>query len=371
LSVLEYPDQQTVAEDPLTVGLIDCDVHNTAPSVAYLKKYLPQRWHPYVAQLFGRTWAGVTIGARQAPDIYRRDSHPPAGGPPGGDLDFLRKQLLDRWGVTKAILNPLEVLAWMITQHGELAHALSTASNLWLREEWLAHDDRLYASISIPQEDGPRAAEEIKRVASDPRFVGVLMTVWAREPYGHPKYMPIFEAASAHELPVIIHVGGWSGTLVAGGTPTYWCEHHTLNYQAYATHVASLVYSGIFDRLPNLKIVLEEGGIAWMPSLLWRLDRAWNAMREHVPHLTRRPSEIVREHFWFTTQPLDEPGDARGLVQIFEHLGMNDRVMFATDYPHHDFDSPDRVLPRAIGAQLREQIFARNAEALFRFETPR
>jgi predicted TIM-barrel fold metal-dependent hydrolase len=349
------------------VGLVDCDVHNTAPSVQYLTKYLDERWHPYVPQIFGRTWAGVTIGARQAPDIYRRDSHPPNGGPPGSDFEFLREQLLERWGVTRAILNPLEVLAWQVAQYGELAQALSRASNRWIAEEWLDRDDRLFSTMSIPQEDGPRAAEEIHRLAENPRFVAVLMTVWGREPYGHPKYFPIFEAAHEHDLPVIIHVGGWSGQLVAGGTPTYWSEHHTLNYQAYAAHVASLVYSGIFDRLPNLRIVLEEGGIGWMPSLMWRLDRSWKEMRAHVPHLERKPSEIIRDRFWFTTQPLDEPNEAKYLAEMFEHLDMDDKILFASDYPHHDFDAPDRILPQ-VTPELRNKIFCLNAESLFDFE---
>ncbi len=348
------------------VGLVDCDVHNTAPSVQYLMKFLPERWHPYVPQIFGRTWAGVTIGARQAPDIYRRDSHPPNGGPPGSDFEFLREQLLERWGVDRAILNPLEVLAWQVTQYGELALALSRASNQWLIEDWLDRDPRLFATMSIPQEDGPRSAEEIHRLAGHARFVAVLMTVWGREPYGHPKYFPIFEAATANDLPVIIHVGGWSGQLVAGGTPTYWSEHHSLNYQAYCAHVASLVYSGIFDRLPNLRIVLEEGGIGWMPSLMWRLDRSWRQMREHVPHLTRKPSEIVKDHFWFTTQPLDEPSRPKFLVELFEHLGMDDHILYSSDYPHHDFDAPDRILPQ-ISPELRNKIFSLNAEALFDF----
>ncbi len=348
------------------VGLVDCDVHNTAPSVQYLTKFLPEQWHPYVPQIFGRTWGGVTIGARQSSDIYRRDSHPPNGGPPGSDFEFLREQLLDRWGVDRAILNPLEVLAWQVAQYGEFAHAMSAASNQWIIEDWLDRDERLFATMSIPQEDGPRAAQEIERLASHPRFVAVLMTVWGREPYGHPKYMPIFQAASDRDLPVIIHVGGWSGQLVAGGTPTYWCEHHSLNYEAYHAHVASLVYSGIFDRLPNLKIVLEEGGIGWMPSLLWRLDRSWKSMREHVPHMTRKPSEVVKEHFWFTTQPLDEPNESLYLVEMFEHLGMDDHILYSSDYPHHDFDAPDRILP-TVGPELRNKIFSLTAEALFDF----
>jgi hypothetical protein len=104
-----------------------------------------------------------------------------------------------------------------------------------------------------------------------------------------------------------------------------------------------------------------------MPSLLWRLDRAWKDLRRHVPHLTRKPSEVAREHLWFTTQPLDEPNDPKYLVEVFEHLDMDDHILFASDYPHHDFDAPDRILPN-VGAELRNKIFSLNAEALFDFE---
>ena len=103
------------------------------------------------------------------------------------------------------------------------------------------------------------------------------------------------------------HVGGFSGTHTATGWPTYFVEHHTGYTQPYQAQIVSLVYSGVFDRFPGLQFVLEEGGIGWMPSLMWRLDRAWEALREHAPHLERPPSEVIREHFWFTTQPFDEP----------------------------------------------------------------
>jgi predicted TIM-barrel fold metal-dependent hydrolase len=155
---------------------------------------------------------------------------------------------------------------------------------------------------------------------------------------------------------------------VAGGTPTYWLEHHSLNYQAYATHVASIVYSGVLEQMPGLCFVLEEGGIGWMPSLLWRLDRAWRELGSSIPHLQRRPSEIVRERFWFTTQPLDEPESDAQLLELLGQLDMDDRIMFSSDYPHHDFDAPGRVLGPSIPFELREKFFWRNAEALFGFE---
>ena len=50
-----------------------------------------------------------------------------------------------------------------------------------------------------------------------------------------------------------------------------------------------------------------EGGFAWLPSLMWRLDQHWARHREEVPHVTRPPSEIMRQGLWITTQPMEEP----------------------------------------------------------------
>ena len=96
----------------------------------------------------------------------------------------------------------------------------------------------------------------------------------------------------------------------------------------------------MFARIPALRVVIVEAGFAWVPSVAWRLDRAWARMRDEVPHLTRPPSEYIRENMWFTTQPVDEPERPRDLRAIMDWIGW-DRVLFATDYPHWDMDNPE------------------------------
>ncbi len=82
--------------------------------------------------------------------------------------------------------------------------------------------------------------------------------------------------------------------------------------------------------------------------------------------MDRLPSELVREHVWLTTQPLDDPPSRAQLVEMFDHVDMGDRIMFASDYPHWNFDSAERVLPASvIGDELRENILRRNADRLF------
>jgi predicted TIM-barrel fold metal-dependent hydrolase len=346
-------------------GLIDCDVHNALPQHNDLKPYLPSRWHVYYdhgSHIGGH--GGQVVGARPQRDIFRQDSLPKSGTP-GGDLDLMREQLLDLFEVQHAILSPLEVL--YLPTYGEVAGALMTALNDWMVEQWLERDDRLYGAVSIPIEDGDRAAKEIERAAAHPRFVTVLMTMVTREGFGHPKYWPIYEVASDRGLPIAAHVGGFSGTHMATGWPSYFVEQHSGYTQPYQAQIVSLVYSGVLDRFPNLQFVLEEGGIGWMPSLMWRLDRVWEAMREHAPHLERPPSDVIREHFWFTTQPFDEPEKPEYLPELLDELGMDDRVMFATDYPHWDFDDPRRVLPKSIGPELRDAILRTNATKAYRF----
>ena len=88
-------------------------------------------------------------------------------------------------------------------------------------------------------------------------------------------------------------------------------------------------------------------------------------MREDLPRLQRRPAEYVRDHVWFTTQPIEEPDDPRHLVYAIEQARLADRLLFAADYPHWYFDSPKQALPRAMGPSLRRSILCDNALSLY------
>ena len=111
-------------------------------------------------------------------------------------------------------------------------------------------------------------------------------------------------------------------------------------------------------------MVLIEGGLAWAPALAWRMDRQWAKLRKEVPHVKRPPSEYMRTNVWYTTQPIEEPDPRTQLSDIFDWLGW-DRVLFATDYPHWDFDDPAHALPLQMTEQQRRQVFLENAKAVF------
>jgi hypothetical protein len=332
----------------------------------HLKQYLPAKQHRYFDQVAGREQLGLAVGARPSRSFYREDTFLPNDGQPGSDLRVTQEQLLDRYGIDRGILTPLD--QYGVPASGELSRAVARAINEWQAEEWLSQDERLYGSIVVSLEDGHATASEIARAASNPRFVQLFLLVPTADPLGHPRYWPIYEAAAEAGLPLALHPGGFSGMPLTGaGWPTYFFEYHVSLPFAYPVEVVSLIYSGVFDRLPELQFVLQEGAISWMIPLMARMDRAYAAMKEDVPHLKEAPSELARRHFWFTTQPLEEPTKPHQLLQMFDQLGMNDHIMFASDYPHWDFDAPDRALPSSISGELRSKIFAGNAESLYKF----
>jgi len=360
---LAQPERQRPQREKLAV--IDCDIHATMPNDATLYKYLSARWRRHHEQFGMRGHIGGAY-PRAVPNAARVDSWPPSGLPAGGDLAFMQTQLLDEWALEYGVLTPLFGAGGMVN----LAYgaALASAVNDWQIAEWVEQDKRLRGSIVVAYEDGELAAEEIDRVGDDPGFIQVLMVVRTREPLGHRKYWKMYEAACRHDLPIAIHFGGSGGGPITGaGWPSHYIEDHGGMPQAFYAQVISMVTEGIFERFPTLKIVLIEGGFGWIPPLMWRLDQTWQRLKDEVPQVKRLPSEYIREHFWITTQPMEEPPQRQYFFQLLEQLGMNDRLMFATDYPHWDFDAPDRALPEGLSGALKRAILAENARRLYRF----
>jgi predicted TIM-barrel fold metal-dependent hydrolase len=127
------------------------------------------------------------------------------------------------------------------------------------------------------------------------------------------------------------------------------------------------VLEGVFEQFPELRIVIVEASFTWVPALCWRLDRLWRGMRDEVPHLTRPPSEYVRRHFWYTTQPIEEPERPQDLATVIDWIGW-DRIMFSTDYPHWDGDDPRYAFKCRLTEEQRAMVFRQNAISLFGLE---
>jgi predicted TIM-barrel fold metal-dependent hydrolase len=338
--------------------LVDCDVHGCTNSVADLLPYLPDVWQHYVRESGYKGPAGSWY-PKVKPMAARDDAHPPSGRIPGSDLAFLQEQHLDHWGIDRAVVTPLYPADYM--PNVDFGAALCTAHNDYMIEKWYEADARLYGSIVVPWRDAELAIREIERIGDHPKVKQILLFACTGQLYGERHFHPIWQAAERHGLVIGIHWGGTEPTRAAGAMPTYYLEHHVNLAQAAMAHIVSFVCQGVFTKCPNLRVAIIEAGIAWVPSLMWRLDKDWRGCRMEVPWVKEPPSEYIKRHIRFTTQPIEEPENPQHLLQTIEHMGSDRMLMFATDYPHWDFDSPAKALPRQLPEPLRQRIRSLNA----------
>jgi len=349
------------------VAVADGDIHPARQGPKDYHPWLSQRWQAHLDEYGSPARQGWQVGPaypKSQPNASRRDAYPPEGGRPGSSLGFMQQQHLDTNNVALGILNPLG--SGQGVQNPELSAALCHATNEWQLAEWTSKDSRLRASVVVPYEDAVASAAEIRRYAGNPAFVQVLMLSRTAEPLGSRKYWPIYEAAAEAGMPVGVHAFGYGGNPVTpGGWPSYYIEEMTGHSQCQQAALTSLIIEGVFERWPTLKMVMIEAGFAWAPSLAWRLDKHWKTLRSETPHLKRLPSAYMRERVWWTTQPMEEPEPRAHLLDTIEWLGW-DRLIFATDYPHWDFDDPAHALPVRATEEQRRAFFLGNARNVYR-----
>ncbi len=341
--------------------IIDCDIHQRTRKPEDLFPYLPrvyqERIKLYTTGLSQR--AGYPNGGDRG---YRSDSWPEGGGPAGSDVDLMRIQHLDPNNVEYGILLGQEYRPIPALPDVDYAAALSSAYNDWMIEHWLEKEPRLRGAAIVPSQEPKLAAKEVDRIGDRSDIVGVLVPNGTRVLYGKRFYDPLYEACVAHNLPLVIHTGNEGAGM--NGAASYYIEKRQGRPLGYMEHLASMIFEGLFERYPSLRVVFVEGGYIWLPTFLWHMDADWKALGNETPWVKRAPSEYVFEHCRFTTQPMESPEPQRRLLTVFEWARAEQTLMFASDYPHFDFDSPEQSLP-PLPEKLHRRVYSENAREIF------
>jgi uncharacterized protein len=362
----ERPHPRLVGKPRLGYPLFDVDVHTSFRSKKDLSQYLPERYKArWQASGVGDSPATFFSGAGG----NRDDAVAPDGSPAGTNAAFVAEQLLDPYHIEWAICTGNGILGLGTIPDADYAAALARAHNDWTTRDWLPRDARFLGAMVIAQQDPLQAAAEIERVGGDPRIVEVVMSSGNVAPFGQRRYDPIFAAAERMGLPVAIHPGTEGRSITTPptsvGYPTRRVEWHTnlaLNYMAHAT---SMICEGVFAKFPSLRVILLEGGVSWVPPLLWRLDADWKRLRSEMPHLDELPSTYFRRHIRLSSQPIEEPPLTQQLLDAWALVDAEHIVMFSSDYPHWDFDDPYSAFPAAMPAEWKRRIYRENARDLF------
>lgn len=380
MSTEQKSGQRAVAEivkpDPIhplarTTEVIDTDVH-FLPPFETLRQYFDEPFrskvvrYPQVASEYSPDAAIGKVGTGQSVLGEARTGE-----------DVVR--VLDEIGADKVILSPGFQRPQNIYNSPTLS-AIARAYNDYLIDKVFPVSKRIHAEIMINHRDPESGAAEIMRVGQHRQFVGAYSEFGATyEPIGSARHDPIFDALTELDLPLAVHVGTFwhPNTPLSNGTRT-WVE--LLGIAPMGTAMAwmgSMIMQGLFDKYPKQKILMQEGGFWWVIDFMLRIDEFYldhpgdialveRKIAAGEQFLNRLPSEYVREHFRFSTQPMVKPKNAKHLAWLLEISRADELLLYSSDWPHATFDPVNWLFESpAITESMRQAILSGNARKLF------
>jgi predicted TIM-barrel fold metal-dependent hydrolase len=275
---------------------------------------------------------------------------------------------LDLFSIDAAIIFPDFFLKIAGMPNPDYAAALARAYHRWIADRWVADDNDLYGVIIAIHQDPDEAVREIEKWAGHPRFVSVFLPTCQVYPlWGHKRYYKVFEAAQAANLPVSLHsVSGssWGFPFNIEQFTTSTPGHTASHVFAMMSNLMSFLENGVPIRFPRLKIFFCEAGLTWVPFLRMRLDKEFNENRRTWPYYDDVPSKWI-DKMYFGTQPIEEPPRGQDLVDMIRIYNGEDTTIFATDWPHHDFDHPRAAFELPLTDLAKRKIMGENALTLF------
>jgi predicted TIM-barrel fold metal-dependent hydrolase len=295
-----------------------------------------------------------------------------------------RLALLDDVGIWAQLLYPnvggFGGQRFLRLKDRELMYECVRAYNDW-QIDWTSIDrQRLIPVASMPFWDVQDCVREIERTAA----LGFKTLLFTGEPHrfdlpylGDPYWDPLWAAATAHQMPVNLHVGGgefnWDmrRTAERGFAETFAIEGLAL-FHKNGQQVCDVLLSGILPKYPDLRIVSVESGIGWLPFALEAIDYQFveGGGTRTRPEFDRLPSEYfagqVSITFWFEKHAVQELVGKSIPAQS---------VMFETDFPHptclygnvHEHIEESM---RGVPDEIRRQLLWDNAMSLYRLDAP-
>lgn len=247
---------------------------------------------------------------------------------------------LDEEHIAATVLFPTSGLAYGLIADPDWAAGLAHGYNDWLHDRFLrASPQRLKGVALIPLQDPPRAVTELHRAVRELGMVGAFFpAAGLNEAFGHRSFWPVYEAAQELNVPVLVHGGPAYGVGLERMRKAI--EMRSLNHvMSQLTQMTSMVFGGVFDAFPRLKVAYLEAGCGWAPYLIERLDREYSSRFTQVPEVKQRPSQHLRSERVFIHAEVDEDGLANAVRAFSE-----DAFICASDYPHE----PKHAFPHEL-----------------------
>ena len=280
-------------------------------------------------------------------------------------------------GVTASVLYPTQQMQHYAVRNSALVDATCRSYNDWLAEFCAAHPLQLRGVAALNVDDIEVAATELERVAGLGLAAGLIpVGLPLGRTYADPAFDRLWAAAAHFEVPLSLHIGTYRANPdreKAPVIPGSQSATHKPAQTAFATAdhwvrqaLGDLIFSGVFERHPRLRVVSAEHEVGWLPFFVERMDYTYTqrATKGHRFASGVVPSDFVRANIW--AQFCEDP--MAGAVA--RAIG-SDRLMWGSDYPHSEGLFPrSREVFAARTADLdevdRTRVATGNAAALYR-----
>jgi uncharacterized protein len=279
------------------------------------------------------------------------------------DVELVRRAM-ESMGIDIQIVFPQTMLEIGLHPVPEIATELMFAYNRWYVKAILEKDPAIKTMLGLPFENPDACLDMIKEFGDHPDVIGFLVTSQRRVSVHANRYMKVYAELERRGLPIGFHAGPTWGDTMTSTMNRFLSVHAASFVTCNMTHMTNWIVNGIPERFPNLKTIWIESGLAWLPFLMQRLDHEYLMRQSDAPLLTRMPSDYMREMF-YTSQPMEWTDDAL-LESTFRAIDAESTLMYASDWPHWDFDLPGRIATIPfLSEKGKRRILGETAKSVF------
>lgn len=373
---LEHAQQQAIDRNYADYLIIDADAHHYEnDSLAEIAKYIENpviRHRAQSTDKYGKT-KNLQISYNQNQSVSGRITRYPRRMEEQGeegeprDVTVIRRQMT-AMGIDYQIQFPTPMLHLGMHPDTDIESALGWAYTRWLTEEILPEDHRIRTLVYLPFTDPSQSLRMVEEFGDRPGVAGFMVTGARYRPIHDNVYMPVYAAIEERGLPLAFHASAYPSERMFEGMNKF-LSVHALGFCFYnMVHMTNCVINGLPERFPDLKWIWMESGLAWVPFMMQRLDNEYMMRTSEAPLLKKKPSEYMRENFYYTTQPMED-GDLEALQSTFRMINAETQLMFASDYPHWDFNLPSTIFDLPfLNDQQKRNILGETAREVFKLE---
>lgn len=375
---LDHAKEQGIKKGLYDFPIVDADCHYIMTPLEELADFVEEPWKQrfkyasmganlttFPTDLGDRTIAGRT----KVREYYRTMPMPKEETMPKTAYPLVKS--LGPLAIDYAVVFPTDLLNFGLHPDSDMEVAIAFGYAGWMTERVLPADPSLKTMLYLPFSNPEACVRLVKEYGDKPGVVGCLVTSVRYNPVHHNAYMPLYKLLEEKGLPLGFHTAAHWQELPFRQLNTFLASH-ALGFPFYnMVQLTNLVINGIPERFPDLKIIMIEAGVAWIPFIMRRLDLDYSLRPSEAPLLKKKPSEYIK-NFYFTTQPLENYENMEEMKMVFDIFDAENQLLYASDYPHQDFDTPSTIydLP-FLSEKAKRKILGENALKLFNIKEPK